>query len=338
MIYTEFLKLLLKFDIENQVANSVDNSFLTTYGENQTVSTLSGGAGYAMQQSQYLGLSNLNFYIENSMTLSFWLYPSNPGVAINPFLIKEEPLNMPVFSIIKSNVPIVYLYEKTSSNNQNILVIDINDSFYSISTAPYDAGMWHHFFIVYTTGNPNGSINIYIDGSITQSVEIGLCPTSIDGTGNSNFYINKNKTDTFQYHETYNTGYIDDIAIFNTDYDSSVLQNLINYSLNYIAESSYSNIEEKQIGILFDDPATIKITSMIDDMSYVFISRNDGNIFRGSPLFWRSRKVFSNKYEQNFLNEKIVISNDAPSIDQINNAKSIIRNGFLEIKNSIIRL
>jgi hypothetical protein len=38
---------------------------------------------------------------------------------------------------------------------------------------------------------------------------------------------------------------------------------------------------------------------MIDDLSYIFIGRNDGKIMRGSPLFWETRKSFSDEEEYN---------------------------------------
>lgn len=337
MAYTTDLKFLLKCE-NNRLLEEVNNVYLEIEGSDLSYTIYDNGGGYLMKESQYAGLEGFRFDIDEAFSLSFWLYPSNPGVAINPFLNIEESIKMPVFSVIKDSLPTIYLYEKTLQNNQNKLTIDINNAFYSAITPAYDCDMLHHFFIVYKTGAPNGSLTIYIDGSPVSLIEIGLCPTSINGTGLVDLYINKNKTDIFQYQETYNRGYIDDIAIFNQDYDANALQNLINYSIDYIADEDYSNVGEKQFGILFDDPATIRITSMIDDMSYVFIARNDGKIFRGSPLFWRTRKVFSNPDEQDVIEENIVISQENPTDEETSAAQSSFENGFLKIRNSIIRL
>lgn len=344
-MYIDSLKLLLKFD-NHELFENVNQVYLNAYID-QTVSTFDNGLGYIMKQSQYIGNSNFNFDITNKFTMSFWLNPSNPGVVINEYSGEEESLEMPVFSIVRNNYPSIYLYEKTLPNTKNYLTIDVENiddpidpydpygsAIYSISTPEYDSSIWHHFFVVYASG----SINIFIDGIEVATTESGICPSSVNGYGSSDFYINKNKTDIFYGNQTYNSGYIDDLAIFNDNKDISFLQNLINNSIDYAVDINSSINKEKQYGIMFDDPSTVKITSMIDDMSYIFITRNDGKIFRGSPLFWKTRKVYSNDEEFNILNENIIVSSEATE-DQQNAAKATNDgDGFIHIKNSLIGL
>jgi len=76
-----------------------------------------------------------------------------------------------------------------------------------------------------------------------------------------------------------------------------------------------------------NDPSTVTVTSAVDDMSYIYVGRNDGKILCGSPLFWECRKMYSD-------------NNEALNIDLSNNAEddNSVSDGFLKIKNKIIRL
>jgi hypothetical protein len=78
-----------------------------------------------------------------------------------------------------------------------------------------------------------------------------------------------------------------------------------------------------------NDPEMITINSMIDDLSYIFIGRNDGKIMRGSPLFWETRKSFSDdeEYVTGGIPESLK-GKDANNKDT----------GFLELNKNTIRL
>ena len=167
---------------------------------NQTISVYDD-LGYVMKESQYIGKTNINFYITDKFSMSFWLKPANPGIVGN------ESLEMPIFSIVRADSPAIYLYEKTLADNKNYLTMDItniddpNDPYdpygssYSISTpnTGYDASVRHHFFIVYNTT----TMTIYIDGKSVATTETGDLPSSVNGNGYSDFYINKNRTNIF---------------------------------------------------------------------------------------------------------------------------------------------
>ena len=75
---------------------------------------------------------------------------------------------------------------------------------------------------------------------------------------------------------------------------------LTRWELAKLVEDSYlssddiytgTNVEKSDIHM--NDPETITINSMIDDLSYIFVGRNDGKIMRGSALFWETRKTFA---------------------------------------------
>ena len=61
-------------------------------------------------------------------------------------------------------------------------------------------------------------------------------------------------------------------------------------------------------------------------MSYVYLSRNDGKILRGSPLLWESRLTFANQGQLELL-----------GIEEDEN-NFLTQNGFLELKSKNVRL
>ncbi|MCD6435970.1 MAG: hypothetical protein J7L15_06235, partial [Clostridiales bacterium] len=93
-------------------------------------------------------------------------------------------------------------------------------------------------------------------------------------------------------------------------------------------EDLYKNRDFYDFNILFNDPDIVKVNSVINDVGFIYLARNDGKILRGSPLFWESRKVYSNNDESLVLNETVSDQAD----------KAVVDNGFMKIKKSIVRL
>ena len=73
------------------------------------------------------------------------------------------------------------------------------------------------------------------------------------------------------------------------------------------------------------------MTSSVNDMSYVYLGRNDGKILRGSPLLWESRKDYSNEKEADILN--VVYYSGSLVVDSNN-----VSEGFLTLKDKVIEL
>jgi hypothetical protein len=174
-------------------------------------------------------------------------------------------------------------------------------------------------------------VQILIDG-VESSLNnpTGTLPSSFEYSA-IDVGINRIMEDSYDYNIANNFGIIDDIGFFNLQFDvESILPKLINEGLEEFADIDLRDREEFFQSNLFDDPTTLKVNAMIDDMSYVYLARNDGKILFGSPLLWESRKVFSDGNEDALLND-FVITEDSP-------ISAVVQNGFLEIKDSIIRL
>lgn len=322
-------KLLLQFK-DTSLYEDIGQTFFQAYG-NTFVEVLSNGEGYIMQQDQYIGKENVSLGISNKFIIGFWLYPVNPGLVENPATQELESLQLTLLDLSSANSSNykMSLYESTLEGNKNYLTIGLNEGNYLASTGSYDVGMWHYIWIVFDLDN--SLLNIYIDGTLQTLTGVSGSLSAINGAI-LDIYINRKMDGYYNYNQSNNYGYIDDIVILNdvTDYLEK-LQQSINYSILYAIDDNYIGITEKNYGLMFNDPSTITINSMVDDMNYVYIARNDGKIMRGSPLLWEARNIFSNVKENQLLNETIVSSDDNIG-DQ-----SVSINGFLQIKNSIIR-
>jgi len=349
MAYVNPLKVLFKFDDFN-LSDSVSGRNLSPIG-NESVDVLSDGLGYVMKQDQYLQGANdssggFSLGINKEMIIGFWLYPVNPGQAVNPDTGALETIRMPLLDIIPFNETIseISIKEHTLDDDTNFLSVQLDNSSYTQTSSAYDVGAWHYFWIVYR-GSEDPSyvgdkLDIYVDGTLCVStssdVDIplgasGVLPASLNAA-EIDLYINRYFLDIFGYRDTTNYGYIDDIVIFNSDTGNSdkYMQKIINYSIDFAVDVTYQYAEKYPYGFSHDDPATIRVNSLIDDMSFVYLARNDGKIMRGSPLFWESRKNFSDTREKDLLDETITGDDKTGGI--------IMENGFMKIKSSIVRL
>lgn len=339
-MYVNFLRLLLKFDNEylletisstNMFVNDDETSPSNSIG-GQQASVLEGGEGYIMQDGQYLlgdGISGNGYdlNIHNGAVIGFWLYPSNSGMATNPSTGDAEPITMPLLNFVNSSTgsSVIKIKEYTYYNSANYMTVFINNTQYQVTSEVYDSGKWHYVWIAYngTTGN----LIIYIDGRNQTSSNSGSLVSSFGGT-HMDLYINYSD-EGYAYNIGKNYGYIDDLFVLN-EYNTvpSDIQKVINNGIDYLVDTGLRDTIIDGYNIYFDDPSTITITSAIDDMSYLYIGRNDGKILRGSPLLWEVRKTYSDKEEENLLNiDATKTSNNKISDD-----------GFLEIKSTTIRL
>jgi len=349
MAYINLLKMLFKFDDYN-LTESVSNRDIQPVG-NESVEILDNGLGYVMKQDQYLqGVhdSSGGFFtgIDREMIIGFWLYPVNPGLAVNPDTEELESVRMTLLDIFPFNDvrPEISIKEHTLDDNTNFLSVRLGNSSYIQTSLAYEAGAWHYFWIVYK-GSEDPSyvgdkLDIYVDGTICVSTsadidiplaERGVLPASLDAS-EIDFYINRYFSDNFGYKDTTNYGYIDDIVIFNADTKNSdkYMQKIINYSIDFAVDVTYQYAEKYPYGFSYNDPATIRVNSLIDDMSFVYLARNDGKIMRGSPLFWEARKNFSDSREKDLLDETITGNDETGG--------AVMENGFMKIKSSIVRL
>ena len=330
------VKILVKFD-NISLYESISHGFLTAVGGND-IDILSNNLGYVMQYGQYLEGQDLTVGVTTDMMVGFWLYPFNLGMVRNPDTDEVESTQMTLLDFAKTNetVTILSMYESTLSNGDNYLTININNGEYIASSEPYSTEMWHYFWIVYT-GNPDPSledtrqVSIYVDGSPHTLQDIsGFIPDRLD-ENKIDLYVNKELDGVYAYNKTSNTGYIDDLVVFNeSDRSESILQRAINYSIDYVVNDNYEFSFDKYYGVMFDDQPVVSVNSLVDDMAYIYLGRDDGKILRGSPLLWETRKNFSDPREESLMDETIIGGG-------VNDA-AIVKNGLLRIDKSFFKL
>ena len=333
-MFINALKLLMKFKTAS-LTEDVSSTPMFAVGESTFPQILSGG-GYSMNATQYLrgegpAYGGYQTGISGAFTLGFWLYPINQGMATHPDTGNAVTIEMPLLDFNEvgtGDLSIITLTENTQSSGDNHLTLSLNQGIYSASTEDYTTSAWHHFWIVY-----NGtSLFIYVDGKQhTLQGEYGAVPSSIDGS-KLDVYINHN-FNGYDYNVSKNYGYISDIFLINyANINEADMQRVINDGVDYFIDDNYTNTYVDKLSIYFNDPDTIIVTSSIDDMSYVYIGRNDGKILRGSPLMWETRRTFANDGEQELLG----LPDDKKGQDSVDTWD--IRNGFLELKDTNVRL
>jgi hypothetical protein len=319
----------------------VSQKFWGTVNSGDATSVTLSSLGYHMDQEQYLVGAGIPVNTDSSgFSFSFWLYPVNPGQVLNTTTGLFEALRMPV--IIFSDTTGVFdetflsVYENTNSDGTNKIELKIwsydeygaIDTAYTVYSDSYEALMSHHFF--FNISVEKNEIEVYIDGVLSSlNGEEGSLPSSFEHI-ELDMAVNKIFETEYAYNLSNNLGIIDDIGFFNLQFDAeSILPKLINEGLEEFADLDLRNEEDFLQGSVFDDPTTLTVNAMIDDMSYVYLARNDGKILFGSPLLWESRKVFSDSREDALLDDFVVTENGTPAT---------VVNGFLQITDSIIRL
>lgn len=332
------LKILIKFNTE-YLFEEVSSTYLTVNTDEISPSNNTGGgiatllpdgAGYVMTDDQYLlgtGVANGGYIVgaSNQITIGFWLYPVNYGLVINPSG-NTESMSMPLLTLADSSThsQVIKLREHTSEDNENYLTVDFNGSDYILTSDVYAANMWHYVWLA--CDRLSGNFNIYIDGKAANSSKVGNSSTVVSSE-HMDLYINFSQ-EGYAYNMAKNYGYIDDIFVLNEAVTNGTdMQNVINNGIDYLIDTSFRTKITDGYNIYFNDPTTITINSIVDDMSYVYLGRNDGKILRGSPLFWETRKVYMNKNEGEVL-----------GLTPLELEDNGIQSGTLELKNTTIRL
>ena len=340
-MYVSYIKMLMDFN-DSTLYDPVSQQFWVAVNSGTSTSVILSSLGYHMNQEQYLTARDIPIDIDSSgFAFSFWLYPANPGLVQNPINGEFESLRMPViiFSDTVGNFDTTFLsvYENTNSDDTNKIELKIwsydeygaVDTFYTVYSDSYDELMSHHF--LFNISVEKDDIQMYIDGELSSlNDSSGSLPSSFDHTV-FDVAVNKIFETAYDYNLSNNLGIIDDIGFFNLQFDAeSILPKLINEGIEEFADLDLRNKEDFLQGNVFDDPTTLTVNAMIDDMSYVYLARNDGKILFGSPLLWESRKVFSDNREESLLNDFVITETDPSPAE--------IVNGFLKITDSIIRL
>lgn len=322
-MYINGLKILVLFS-SSSVIDEVSQSSLLTHGSNRTVEVLDDGGGYVMKNNQYLlgsGSSGNGFAVDitSEFTLGFWFYPVYPGIVGNPITDEPESITMPLIDCVNVD-SVIRINEVSNTEGENYLKININNIEYEAITGTYSPSYWHYVWVSY-----NGTdFNVYIDGVSQALTETGSLPSSL-GVTNLEVYINHN-LDGYAYNIAKNYGYIDDMFLLN-EYNLSLsdMRNVINNGVLYLVDTDYNTTKVDGASIYMNDPYMINVNCSVDDLTYLYIGRNDGKILRGSPLLWEVRKIFNEGDEGSLLN--------LTGENKINETE-----GFLEIKNQMVRL
>lgn len=330
------LRLLIKFD-SIHLFESVSSTYLAVNADEVSPSSVVGGgdptllpdgAGYVMEDDKYLlgagiGNNGYNMSITDQMTIGFWLYPINHGLTTSPSGVVES-ISMPLLTLANSSTyaPVVKFREHTAEDSENYLTIEFNGSEFTLTSNNYTANLWHYIWLECD----RGSFSINIDGKDETSSTTGDSSTNISST-HMDLYINFSH-EGYAYNMAKNYGYIDDIFVLNEVVSNNKdMQTVINNGIDYLVDTNFNTKIIDGYSIYFNDPTTITINSVVDDMSYVYIGRNDGKILRGSPLFWESRKIYADE------NEVEVLGLTEEELED-----NVVQDGFLKLKNTTIRL
>jgi len=300
-MFINSLKFLLRFGNSSTITEEVSQTGIIVLGDNSTISA--SDSGYLMQNDQYLfgdGLSSngYNTSITDEYTLGFWLYPVSPGIAIDPVTGNLLSIEMPVIAFVDGSSAehsIIEITEHTKTSGNNSLRVSERGG-YSADSEEYEPGKWHHFWI---TRNST-ELKIFVDAiENTLQDEVGTISEKVTEGLESFLYTYVNHSlDGYGTAIAKNGSIIDDIFLLNVMNSSqSDIQRVINDGVLYMIDTIYTDTNVVKSDIYMEDPETITVNSMIDDLSYIFVGRNDGKILRGSPLFWETRRSFSDDEE-----------------------------------------
>ena len=329
-MFINSLKFLLRFS-NTTIVEEVSQTSLVSFGGTATTST----SGYVMQNDQYLFgdgfLSNgYNSSITEEYTLGFWLYSISPGLAIDSITGNLLSIEMPVIVFVDGSSAehtIIEITEHTQTSGNNSLRI-LERGGYSAFSEEYEPNKWHHFWI---TRN-SGGLQIFID-SVEQTLqdESGTISTKVTDGLNMFLYTYINHSlDGYGEAVAKNMGVIDDIFLLNVKNNiPSDMQRVVNDGVLYVVDDIFTNTNIVKSDIFMNDPEMITDNSMVYDLSYIFVGRNDGKIMRGSPLFWEARKSFSDNEE--YISGGIPVSLKGIDADGE-------ETGFLELNKNTIRL
>lgn len=325
------LRLLLRFGGSSVIYEEVSQTTFSVIGDNTTL--VVSDSGYLMQTDQYLlgdGVADSGFRLNltDALTVGFWWYPLRSGLAVNEDTGLWSSIEMPILDIVDvgSAMDSVFkITEHTLESGENRIKVSQKDDDYTVYSESYEISKWHFFWITHTTDG----LKIYIDGKESSLVDASGAFEPAINTSLAILYINHN-IKGYSWNSSKNEGIIDDIAIFNVAKSSETdIQRVINDGIEFVADDNYTDLVVDKYDVYFNDPNTITITSLVDDMSYIFLGRNDGKIMRGSPLFWETRRTFSDGEEYKTGG----ISSSFRETDANGNYT-----GFISLNNNTVRL
>jgi hypothetical protein len=301
MAFINSLKFLVRFGNTSAIREEVSQTNITVLGDNSTA--VVSDSGYLMQDDQYLfgdGLSSngYNTSITEEYTLGFWLYSVSPGLAIDSTTGNLLSIEMPVISFVDGSSAehsIIEITEHTQTSGNNSLKVSERGG-YSAFSEEYEVGKWHHFWVA---RNSSG-LRIFIDSvENTLQDEEGTLATKVTEGLNSYLYTYINHSlDGYGESVAKNGSIIDDVFLLDVrNVSQSDMQRVINDGVLFMVDDIYTSSYVEKSSIYMNDPEMITINSMVDDLSYIFVGRNDGKIMRGTPLFWETRRSFSNSEE-----------------------------------------
>ena len=117
---------------------------------------------------------------------------------------------MPLLDFINGGNSVIRITDHTTSDEENYININLDDTTYQASSEQYATGYWHHLWASYN----GATLTLYIDGKQQTLTESGSLPASLSGSS-LDLYIN-HSLGGYDYNIAKNTGYIDDIFLFNT--------------------------------------------------------------------------------------------------------------------------
>jgi len=323
-MFIDSAKFYSKFS-DKTLFDSITSNVFTVVGDDQNLDILDGGLGYVMKHDQNLELNNFTFSISTDFSLGFWLYPVNQGQVLHPDTGEISNVIMPLISFFSGDNPVIELNEISKADGTNYLSVKINDT-YTVTTESYVTEVFHFIYVAWA--GEIGKVSVFVDGREQKTTNSGSVQLSLSG---STLDIFINKFNELGFNVAQNTGYIDDIVVFNDSKDAAKrTSNAINFSVDFIVDTLLVNKDEFGQAFLFNDPPTVRTTAMVDDLSFIYLSRDDGKILRGSPLFWEVRKVFSENNEEDLIEETVLDIGGA--------VNASLDGGFLKIKSSIVRL
>lgn len=300
MAFSSNVKFYTAFS-DVSLVDQVSSEQLLSVGQS---SLLADGSGWDMNRNSYAYLSPANLGLSSDFTLGFWLYPKFPGLAASGNSTTEMRLSVMDYgtgtvtdSSVAISSPVLRITEEVSSLSEHSLVITFGDIDYQARTSTYAPNKWHCFHIAYD----GSSLTVYIDGkSSTLTVLQGALPASISGA--SGIFSFNRLSFSPASDMMNNDGYLSNVYVLNTsETDSQDIKRIINHGFISYADTVYSNINYIDWLSYIDDPTSIRTNGVFNLGSTVLAARSDGRIMQGSPVFWTSRRQYSDSKEQEVL-------------------------------------
>jgi len=314
MAFISAVKFVAKLD--NSLLEEFSGDFLSIEGSDTDVAYLNGDNdnddndyAYQMKQNQSLTKSACILRSGRKISVGFWLFPVNPGSVVNStnsglddvyisLLDLSEGILDPYAGSWTQGDPVLIIRERAANSGNSLVInlIDPDGNTFTAVTDSYEHSKWHYFWITFHGDN---FFKVFIDGSESSLYLEGTLPSTLDA---DEVEVSINRFVGSEGNVTNNYGYIDDVIILNsTISNQSEIQKIINTGIDFLFGEEYQDFEEVDFALLYDDPTAIRLTSVIDDGSFIYASRTDGKILQGSPLLWDTRFVFSNPAEEDVL-------------------------------------